>query len=119
MREKGLRIMPETGVVFQHFLVAGIGFAAAGAAASLYALLLEGPARFERLPAGRIGRVLHVVLMMFAGPVVLARNSFRARRLHNRAMGWLAASGAIAATWCLMSGLVILSLLQSSGLALL
>jgi hypothetical protein len=49
----------------------------------------------------------------------LARNSFKARRVQNRAMGWLAASGAIAATWCLMSGLFILSLLQSAGVPLL
>jgi hypothetical protein len=111
--------MPEWNLVFQHFIVAGIGFAAAGAAASVYGLLLEGPARFERAPQGPFGRFMHVILLMFAGPVVLARNSFKARRVQNRAMGWLAASGAIAATWCLMSGLVILCLLQSAGVPLL
>ena len=111
--------MPEWNDVFQHFLVAGIGFAAAGAAASVYGMVLHRPVRFEKAPEGRAGRLMHVLLLMFAGPLVLARNSFRARRLQNRAMGWIAASGAIAATWCLMSGLFILTMLQSAGVPLL
>ena len=111
--------MPEWPIVFQHFVVAAIGFAAAGAAASAYSLVFDGPVRFERAPRGRFGRLMHVLLLMFAGPFVLARNSFKARRVQNRAMGWLAASGAIAATWCLMSGLFILTVLQSAGVPLL
>ncbi|MEM8878489.1 MAG: hypothetical protein AAGD23_11565 [Pseudomonadota bacterium] len=111
--------MPDLSVIFQHFLVAGVGFAAAGAAASVYNMVLHRPVRFERAPDSRLGRLMHVLLLMFAGPLVLARNSFRARRIENRAVGWVAASGAIAATWCLMSGLFILSMLRSASAALL
>ena len=107
--------MPEFHVLVQPALVCALGFAAAGTAVSLYRFFMEAPLRFDKPPQTRSQRVFHVFALLFGGPMILARNSYRARRLHSRALPWVAASGAIAAGWCLFSGLFILTVLSRLG----
>ncbi|MCB1473491.1 MAG: hypothetical protein H6878_11875 [Rhodobiaceae bacterium] len=98
--------------LLQHVVVVLIGFAAAGVAHSAYNLAIAQPPRFDHRPKGTGAAVLHVLLLLFAGPMVLARNSYRGRVVEGRAMGWIAASGGIAAGWCLLSGVFILTLID-------
>ncbi|MFN0264032.1 DUF6949 family protein [Tepidamorphus sp. 3E244] len=95
-----------------HLLVVFIGIAAAGVAQSAYRLLISDRPRFDKRPEAPSKAVLHVILLLFCGPLVLARNSYRGRMMHGRPIGWIAASGGIAAGWCLMSGVFILTVIE-------
>ncbi len=84
------------------------GFVAAGVLASFYQLLTATPARFD-FPGDKMSTgVVQVMLLMFAGPVILMRNAIRGRLIERRPVGWLAASAGIAAVWSLCSGIVVL-----------
>lgn len=84
------------------------GFVSAGILASFYQLVTDEPARFDiggdRLMTG----VAMIILLMFAGPAILMRNAVRGRMIEGRPIGWLFASGSIAAGWSLCSGVVVL-----------
>lgn len=95
--------------LLMHVLLLLIGLAAAGAAQAAYRLLISDKPRFDRRPEAVSLAVLHVVLLLFCGPLVLARNSYLGRVRQGRAMGWIAASGGLAAGWCLLSGVFILT----------
>jgi hypothetical protein len=84
------------------------GFVAAGVLSSFYQLVTETPARFD-ITADRIwSGTLQIMLLMFAGPVIVMRNAIRGRILERRPLGWLAASTVVAAAWSLCSGIVVL-----------
>ena len=84
------------------------GFVAAGILASFYQLVTATPARFDmgsdRLMAG----VFQIILLMFAGPVILMRNAIRGRLVEKRHPGWFAASAGIVLAWSMCSGVVVL-----------
>lgn len=91
-----------------------IGFVGSGIIASFYQLIMARPPRFDLEGSSIAAGVAGVVLLMFAGPVILMRNAIRGRLLERRPVGWLAASTLIAGAWSLCSGVVLLQV----GLAL-
>lgn len=101
-----------TGLVsiIQHIVVVLIGLAAAGAAQCAYKMFVADRPRFDKRPEATGKAFLHVLLLLFCGPLILARNSYMGRVRQGRALGWVAASGGIAAGWCLLSGVFILTL---------
>ena len=103
-----------TDLIIAAFAMAA-GFVAAGLIASFYQLVTATPARFD-MSADRIWTgTLQVMLLMFAGPVILMRNAIRGRRVDRRPLGWLAASAFVAAAWSLCSGVVVLEFALAIG----
>lgn len=96
-----------TDLIITFFAVA-TGFVSAGVLSSLYQLVTAEPVRFDLDGASMASGVAAVVLLMFAGPVVLMRNAVRGRLIEHRPIGWLAASLAISSLWSLCSGVVVL-----------
>ena len=96
--------------ILQHIIIVLIGLAAAGAAQCAYQMFIADRPRFDKRPEAAWKAVLHVLLLLFCGPLVLARNSYLGRVKQGRPLGWIAASGGIAAGWCLLSGVFILTL---------
>lgn len=84
------------------------GFVAGGVLSSFYQLVTSQPARFDAIGDRIVSGVGMVILLMFAGPVVLMRNAIRGQVLERRAPAWMAASALIAAAWSLCSGTVVL-----------
>lgn len=91
-----------------------IGFVGSGIIASFYQLITAQPPKFDIEDSSILAGVAGVLLLMFAGPVILMRNAIRGRLLERRPVGWLAASTCIAGAWSLCSGVVLLQF----GLAL-
>lgn len=98
--------------ILSHVLMCMIGLAAAGAAHSLYKIVIRKRPSFTRQSDDAGFALVHVVLMMFAGPLVLTRNAMILRKRDNKPIGWLAASSTIAAAWCLLSGVFVLTLIR-------
>ena len=96
--------------ILQHIIIVLIGLAAAGAAQCAYQMFIADRPRFDKRPEAAWKAVLHVLLLLFCGPLVLARNSYLGRVKQGRPLGWIVASGGIAAGWCLLSGVFILTL---------
>lgn len=85
-----------------------VGFVSAGILSSFYQLLTTEPCRFDFQEDRLLLGVGHVILLMFAGPAILMRNAIRGRLIEKRPIGWLAASGLVAAGWSVCSGIVVL-----------
>lgn len=98
--------------ILLYVLLCLIGFCAAGVASSIYALTINARPRFDQHPEQTDLAVLHVVLMTFAGPLVITQNAVRAWRRHGGALGWVAASSSFAAAWGLLSGVLILTIIE-------
>ncbi len=77
------------------------GFTASGIIANLYMLL------FPKAESA-MARTAHIGVMIFAGPSVLFKSSFKALRENKSSAGafWLAS--AVSAYWSLVLGLVVL-----------
>lgn len=91
------------------------GFVASGLIASFYQLVTANPARFELQSERMATGVVQVILLMFAGPVILMRNAIRGRLIEGRPIRWLAASSVVAAVWSLCSGIVVLEFAIAIG----
>ncbi|WP_181702218.1 DUF6949 family protein [Chthonobacter albigriseus] len=90
------------------FFAIATGFVGAGILSSLYQLVTTRPARFDMEGETVLKGIAAIMLLMFAGPVILMRNAIRARLEERRPFGWLAASTVIAGCWSLCSGFVLL-----------
>jgi hypothetical protein len=84
------------------------GFVAAGLLSSFYQLVTASPARFDVTSDRVVPGVAQVILLMFAGPVIVMRNAIRARTVDRRPFSWLAAAVTLAAAWSLCSGVIVL-----------
>ena len=109
-----------TGIIeiLLYVLMCLIGFCAAGIASTMYAIFINARPRFDDAPQPTDKAVLHVLLLLFAGPLVITRNAVRAWRRHHTALGWVAASSSFAAAWCLLSGVLILTIIDYARAAL-
>lgn len=87
---------------------AAVGFVAAGLIGSFYQLVTNKPPRFVAEFEGMVGVLAASMLCMMAGPFIIMRNAIRGHRIEQRPIGWLAASSAIAFTWSMCSGVVVL-----------
>lgn len=100
----------------QSFLALAIGFAVAGVLATGYQCITARPASFRLLNNGSRPLALAAVpLLMFAAPFIIMRNTIRARRIVGRRFTFVMLSTVLAGFWSLMSGTVVVMLIERLG----
>ena len=88
------------------------GFVTAGILASLFHAVTRQPMSFRLLhEGGPAGSLIALPLLAVSGPVVIARNAWRGRRIEGRAWGWLLVSAVLVGGWSFCIGLYVLDLL--------
>lgn len=92
-----------------------LGFAFAGLLASAFELFTERRADFKLLQAGGLTAVASVPVVIFSAPFLILRNTMRGRQSDGRPLSFLLLAGLIAGIWSLISGRVVLDLLQLLG----
>jgi hypothetical protein len=109
-----ITVSPES---MQQFLALAIGFAVAGVIATGYQLVTKQPASFRLLEQGPHPSTFAAVpLLVFAAPFIIMRNTIRGRRIERRRFEFVMIATIIAGIWSIMSGTVVVSLLQLAGL---
>ncbi len=100
----------------QSFLALAIGFAVAGVLATGYQAITQRPASFRLInSAPRLRALAALPLVIFAAPFIIMRNTIRGRRLTGRRFEFVMMATIIAGLWSLMSGTVVLMLIQALG----
>jgi hypothetical protein len=93
-----------------------VGFAVAGLIASVYELVMCRPASFRLLQRSPDrSRFAAVPMLIFAAPFIIMRNTIRARRIVGRRFTFVMLSTILAGFWSLMSGTVVVMLIQRVG----
>lgn len=88
------------------------GYVTAGLLASIYRLFADQPISFRLLTeAGLVLSMAAVPLLLFAGPVVLARNSWRGRIIEGRPWRYIAAAGGLILAWSFVNGVLVIEFL--------
>jgi hypothetical protein len=101
----------------ESFIVLGVGFAVAGLCASFYQLVTHRPPSFRLLHRGpRPATFAAVPFLAIAAPFIIMRNTVRGRRIEQRRVAFVMLATVIAGVWSLMSGTVVVMLLQAAGL---
>ncbi len=101
----------------QQFLALTIGFAFAGALSTGYQLFAKQPASFRLLEQGPHPSTFAAVpLLVFAAPFIIMRNTLRGRRIEKRRFQFVMIATVIAGLWSILSGTVVVMLLQLVGL---
>jgi hypothetical protein len=101
---------------FQSFLALAIGFALAGVLATGYQYVTERPASFRLISRGsRLEALAALPLVIFAAPFIIMRNTMRARRIAQRRFEFVMLSTLLAGFWSLMSGTLVVMLLEAVG----
>ncbi len=101
----------------QQFLALAIGFAFAGAISTGYQLLTNQPASFRLLEQGPHPSTFAAVpLLVFAAPFIIMRNTIRGRRIEGRRFEFVMAATVVAGVWSILSGTVVVMVLQLIGL---
>jgi hypothetical protein len=101
----------------EYFFQLAFGFGVAGLIASGYQLVTHRPASFRLLQRGpRPSTFAAVLLLVFAAPFIIMRNTIRARRIEGRDFGTVMVATIIAGGWSLMSGSVVVLALGACGL---
>ena len=99
------------------FFALAIGFSIAGALVSGYQTLVRRPPGFGLLTKGASpGTFAAVPFLVFAAPFIIMRNTVRARKLEKRRFEAVMMATVIAGFWAMMSGTVLLSVLQAAGI---
>ena len=90
------------------------GFAVAGLCASGYRLFQPSLPSFRLLEAGPMAARFAVVpLLVVSAPFLIMRNTLRGRIYEKRNAGFVMIATVIAALWSLMSGTVLVMVLQA------
>ena len=111
-----LSMSPDT---LNSFFALCIGFAIAGALASGYQTFVKRPAGFGLLQQGIAAKAFAAVpFLVFAAPFIIMRNTLRGRRIERRRFEFVVMATVIAGFWSLMSGVVLVTFLQTCGLFL-
>jgi hypothetical protein len=106
---KGRVTMSSTGLVL--WAIAA-GYVTAALATSSYQWLMDEAVSFRLLVTGGLAASLAALpLLMLAGPAVIARNSWRGRRIEGRPLGFVALAGVIAAGWSFVTGVMVIEFL--------
>ena len=101
----------------QSFLALTIGFAVAGTFATGYQALTRRPASFRLLQRGPHPSTFAAVpFLVFAAPYIIMRNTLRGRRIERRRAEFVMMASILARLWSLMSGPVVLLIVQTLGL---
>jgi hypothetical protein len=100
----------------QSVIALAIGFAFAGMLSNGYQLVTEKPASFHLLESTERKEALAAVpFLIFAAPYVIMRNTLRGSRRDGGNFGFVAMATLVAGFWALMSGTVVVMLLQKAG----
>jgi hypothetical protein len=98
-------------------LALAIGFAVAGLIASSYQLATARPLSFRLLNHPERTRAAAAVpMLVLAAPFIIMCNTIRGRRLKQRRAELVALATVLAGFWSLMSGTVVVAVLQALGL---
>jgi hypothetical protein len=96
-----------------------MGFAVAGLLSSGYQLLTLQPASFHVLHEGERNKALAAIpFLLFAAPFIIIRNTIRGARVEGRNFGFAMMAALVAGFWSLMSGTVVVMMLQVVGRAI-
>jgi hypothetical protein len=100
----------------QSLLALAIGFAVAGLLATGYQSITARPASFRLISGGaRLRALAALPFVIFAAPFIIMRNTIRARRIVGRRFTFVMLSTILAGFWSLMSGTVVVMLIQRVG----
>jgi hypothetical protein len=100
----------------QSFLALVLGFSFAGVCGTSYQFLTKRPASFRLLQRGpRPSTFAAVPFLAFTAPFIIMRNMLRARRIERRRFQFVMFSTILAGCWSLMSGTVMVMVLQALG----
>jgi hypothetical protein len=98
----------------QSLLALALGFAVAGVLATGYQYVTHQPASFRLISRSPRHRALAALpLVIFAAPFIIMRNTIRARRLVARRFEYVMLATVLAGFWSLMSGTVVLMLVEA------
>ena len=96
------------------FFALSIGFSVAGLISTGYQALTHRPASFSLLSQGPHPATFAAVpLLVFAAPFIIMRNTIRGRRIENRHFTFVMIATIIASVWSLMSGTVLVSVVEA------
>jgi hypothetical protein len=100
-----------------HSLMAlALGFAVAGMLSSGYQLLTLQPASFRVLHEGERTRALAAIpFLLFAAPFIILRHTVRGVPVERGNFGFAMMATLVAGFWSLMSGTVVVMMLQAVG----
>ena len=99
------------------FFALAIGFSLAGALVSAYQVFIHRPPGFGLLAKGPTPTAFAAVpFLAFAAPFIIMRNTIRVRRMEKTRVEAVMIATVIAGFWALMSGTVLINVLQASGL---
>ena len=100
----------------QSVIALAVGFAFAGALSNGYQLFTEKQASFRLLESEQRNEALAAVpLLIFAAPYVIMRNTIRGSRREGGNFGFVAMTTVLAGFWALMSGTIVVMLLEKAG----
>ena len=94
-----------------YLYVTAIGFVVGGILSSFIQLITGRPLTFSFSPETVIAAVTGVMARVFAGPVIIMRNTIRGALIERRQAHWLALATLIATFWSFFSGAFVLELL--------
>jgi hypothetical protein len=98
------------------FLALAIGFSLAGLLATGFQYFAERPASFWLISRGpRLRAVAALPLVIFAAPFIIMRKTLRARPRTGRRFALAMLATILAGIWSLMSGTLVIMLLQAVG----
>ena len=100
----------------QSLLALAMGFSLAGLLATGYQCVTERPASFRLISRGpRMQALAALPLVIFAAPFIIMRNTVRASRIAGRRFEFVMLSTVLAGFWSLMSGTLVMMLLEAVG----
>jgi len=99
------------------FVLLAIGFAVAGLLSTGYQLAASRPASFALLFRGaRTSLLAAVAFLIFAAPFIIMRNTVRGSRVEQRRIEFVLLAAIVAGFWSLMSGTVVVMVLEAVNL---
>jgi hypothetical protein len=100
----------------QSLLALAIGFAVAGVLSTGYQYVTARPASFRLVSNGPRPQALAALpFVIFAAPFIIMRNTIRARRILGRRFSFVMLSTILAGFWSMMSGTVVMMLVERVG----
>ena len=97
--------------LFLALLTISTGIVFAGIVFSLYHAIADETPRFSMLQSEGWELFCYVILLIFAGPLVIIRNCYYGRILENRPIAHVFGGAVIAATWGLLTGMSVLTII--------
>jgi hypothetical protein len=102
----------------QSFMALALGFAVAGMLSSGYQLLTMQPASFSVLHESERNKALAAIpFLLFAAPFIIIRHTVRGARADRGNFGFAMMATLVAGFWSLMSGTIVVMVLQALGRA--